>query len=399
MSGRYDLRFEVALLPIGFIILAGSVLAACGEVARPSPTTAAKAPVISSAAPGSRGGWEEKWNTVLSEAKKEGTVAIYSDWGPRTRLALSQPFKERYGINLEFSPFGRVAELTAKVQAETRAGLYLADFFGAGSSALVGDMKPEGILGPIQPLLILPEVLDSKPWTGGKLPFADKEGLALALISAVMRTNLYNTDQIKEGEISSYKDLLKPQYKGKITLGDPSTSGAGNSLVSHLGHNLWGEAETIDFLRRLLKEQQAVVQRDKRILVESVARGKFAFGLAPSIEPLAEFVALGAPIKSTLVKEDNRVTASTGGMGVPTRFAHPNAAIIFVNWLLTREGQSIFARTFGNPSSRLDASIEGIDPVYIPTPGEKYHVETEEFLAARGRWAEIARKIMEETSR
>lgn len=341
--------------------------------------------------------WETRWADTLAKAKKEGVVSIYSLWPPENRATLIKAFKDKYGIELDFTVFSRGAEMLAKVKAEERAGLKVADAFGAGETTLLVILKPEGTLAPIEPLLILPEVLDKNAWRGGKIPFTDKEGMSLSMMGIVQRTVIYNTGLIKEGEITSYKDLLKPQYKGKIAMNDPTLSGSGNAFMMHLGENLWGEAEASEFLRRLIKEQEMVIVRDNRIHVEWVAQGKYAIGLAPN-DIHYSFIEMGAPIRHALVREDNRLTASTGALGIAARLAHPNAATIFVNWLMTKEGQTIFARS-AVPSMRLDVSTEGVNSILIPIPGEKYFINSEDLVLARGKWLEIAQKVVGEATK
>ncbi len=385
-------------LSILVLVLIAGMLFACGQSQSVSPAAETKTGGAKATAAASQAGWEQKWEATVAKGKAEGRVTIYGVWVPDTRNAVTRAFKDKYGIDVEFTLFGRGAELLARVQAEARAGLYLADVFGAGNTTLLVTMKPENVLGRIEPLLMLPEVSDPKAWRGGQLPFTDKEGMAMSLIGVVMRTNAYNTEMIKEGEITSYKDLLKPQYKGKITLNDPTVEGSGNAVLAHLGLNLWGEAGTIDFLKRLIVDQDVAIQRDSRLHVETVARGKYAFALAP-FDVVYEFIAAGAPLKQAMVAEDNRITASTGGLGVPIKSAHPNATLVFINWLLGKEGQTIFARSLKNPSTRIDASTEGIDPSYIPEPGKTYYGESEEAIKAKGKWLEIAKKVMAENSK
>lgn len=112
---------------------------------------------------------------------------------------------------------------------------------------------------------------------------------------------------------------------------------------------------------------------------------------------MVEFFNLGAPVKMATVEEDTIYTSSAGAFGVPTKFAHPNATIIFINWLLTREGQTIFAKGMGNPSRRLDVPTEGFDPLLLPIPGNKYYDgDSEESLEAKKRWAVISKKVIDE---
>ncbi len=380
---------------LGCLLAVALLLAACGQpvssgtTATPSPDKGNPAPVA---------GWEQKWNDTVAKAKQEGSVSIYGIWTTEVRNALSQAFKEKYGINLEFTPFSRGADLLAKVQAEQRAGLFNVDVFGAGNPTILVTMKPEGVLGSMKDLLVLPEVLDPKGWRAGGVPFTDDQGYAISLIGVTVRTLTYNSTMIKDGEITTYEDLLKPQYKGKITVNDPSVTGTGNALVTHLGQ-IWGEEKTKDFLRRLIIDQQAPVERDNRIHLESIARGKYAIGVGPLPEMLAELIDLGAPLKIPDVKEDSRITAGAGAVGVPGKFAHPNAAVVFLNWLLTKDAQTVFAKAWGNPSTRADVSVQGINPLFVPVPGQKYYGESAEALAARGKWLEIAKNVIAEASK
>ncbi|MBI4332800.1 MAG: extracellular solute-binding protein [Chloroflexi bacterium] len=379
------------------VVLAGMILAACTQTAGPPPAAQTGPAAAAGAAESGKGGWQEQWNGLVAEAKKEASLTIYSMWTSEVRTALTRAFREKYSIDLEFSAFGKGEELAVKFEAERRAGLHLADVFGVGGTTMFSYMKPQGMLGPMKPLLTLPEVLDPKVWMGGAIPFYDKDGQTLALIGSAIKTVAYNTDLVREREITTYKDLLKPQFKGKITMLDPSTSGA-SSLI-HAGQNLWGEAEVVDFLRRLIKDQEVVITRDNRLHIESVARGKYAVAFAPSQTTLPVFIKAGAPLKMAPVVEDNRLSGSSGAMGISPRPAHPNATAVFLNWLLTKEGMSIFATSYGNPSTRLDASTEGIDPALIPVPGQKYFLETEEWMQVKDRWMEIFGRVMKETAR
>jgi len=341
----------------------------------------------------------QKWDSILAEAKKEGAVSLYTLWRPDTRVTLTKAFKQKYGINLEITPFSRGSDLLAKVKAEQTAGLFLADIFGAGGPTLVSTMKPAGVLGPVEPLLTLPEVRDPKVWSGGKLPFMDKDKLAIALIASKQPYIAYNSDLIKKGEITTYKDLLKPQYKGKITLNDPSVTGVGNAFLSHLALHIWSLEEAKQFLTQLIKEQEVVIQRDNRMHVESVARGKFAIALAPNPDNLASFLELKAPIGVVQVKEGAFVTPAAGAFALPVKMAHPNATRVFVNWLLTAEGQETFARSFGSPSMRADVSTEGINPSFVAHPGEKIFPDDEESIIFRGKMLAIAKEIIEKEAK
>ncbi len=386
------------LCAIAVLGLAGSTLWACAGA---SPPATSEKTVPAAGASASKPAWEEKWNATLDAARKEGTVTVYTVWRPEARAVLTPLFKEKYGITLEFTPFSRGADLLPKVQTEQRAGMYLADVFGAGNPTLIATMKPAGVLGSLKPLLILPEVLDPKAWRAGAIPFTDTDSMALGMRSVVLRQIVYNSDLVKDSEITSPQDLFKPQFKGKIALNDPSVPGAGNAIITHLDANWWGEAGVVTFLQRLVKEQNVDIQRDNRIVMESVARGKYSIAIAPVTDEVSHFLSLNAPIKIADLQEDNYVTPEAGALGVPTSSAHPNAAIVFVNWLLTKEGQSAFIKGFPGPGTRADVSVDGlgINPRFVPTPGKKYYTETEDWLKTSAKWLGLARKTIDEAAK
>ncbi|MBI4334725.1 MAG: extracellular solute-binding protein [Chloroflexi bacterium] len=383
-------------------LLAGCLVVSCSlwlisiGCALQSPAGPETKPSVTVAAGKARAPWEDKWEETLSRARKEGAVSVYSGWAPIHRTVLTRAFTEKYGIPLEFTPYSRGSDLLAKVQAESRAGLQLVDVFGGGNTTLIVTLKPAGAMGPVKPLLILPEVLDPKVWRGDKVPYADEEGFSVSMIGYVVPSIAYNSEQIREGELTSLKDLLKPAYKGRITLNDPSVTGAANAILSHLSLNVWGESDTASFLKRLIVEQGAFVQRDNRVQVESVARGKYSIALGTQDTALAEFLASGAPLRRAILAEDNRLATGSGAVGVSARPANPSATTVFVNWLLTREGQTLFAQSFGAPSARTDVSTEGYDPLLIPAPGKKYHLDSPQLLAARDTWLQLSRKVMDE---
>ncbi|MDP2720083.1 MAG: extracellular solute-binding protein [Dehalococcoidia bacterium] len=373
------------------LILIGLVLTGCSKstVAPPPPVTAPTAPQITQ-----KPAWETQWETTVAEAKKEGKVVVYTLWSSAARGALTTGFKNKYGIDVEFTPFSRGSDFIAKIQAEQRAGLYLADVFGAGATTLISTMKPAGLLGDVEPILILPEVKDPKVWRDNKFPYLDEGRTTIGIIGMVLPTLVVNNTMIKDGEITSVKDILKPEYKDKITLNDPTVPGSGNAIIAMMADWLWNEQEAMDFLKALLKNG-AVVERDNRTGVEWVARGKYPIGVGPHTESLAQFISMGSPLSIPNIKEPPNGTASSGGLAIPTKFANPNAAKVFMNWMLSKEGQSIFATTYLNPSRRIDASTEGIDPIFIPKPGQKIFWDEERTIKGKGRIMAATKAIIE----
>ncbi|MDZ4246645.1 MAG: ABC transporter substrate-binding protein [Dehalococcoidia bacterium] len=377
------------------LILASFIAAACKPAATPTPPPA---PVVRPTAtrvvtPTPKPEWQVKWGNALAEAKKEGKVSIYALWGQDTRVAVSQAFRDKFGIEAEFTSFARGAELLAKVKLEQNAGLNIPDVFGAGGPTFITTMKPAGVLGQIQPLLFLPEVTDTKMWNGGKLAFSDKEGNSIAMGATAQRFMVYNTNLVKKGEITSYEDALKPQFKDKISINDPTVTGSGNAVFSHLALNVWDVEKTKDFYTRLLRDQGAEVIRDNRLQIEVVAKGKHSLGIGGRIATQAEFLDAGAPI-AQVATNDVFVSHGDGVLGVPPKSPHPNATLVFVNWILSKEGHAVWVKSTGNPGLRVDAPKEGINPIFFINPEEKLFLDSEEAILFRGKMISVAKEVI-----
>ncbi|MBI4330110.1 MAG: ABC transporter substrate-binding protein [Chloroflexi bacterium] len=371
------------------------VAAGCTPTAAP-PAPAGPAPAI--AKQDSRTGWEQRWEGLVAAARKEGRVSVYGGWGPEVRTTLTQAFGKKFGIDLEFTPFARGAEMVARVQQERAAGLRVVDVYGQGGGTLMTGLKPVGLLGPLEPVLVLPEVVDPAAWTIGKFPWYDQDKLAIGMLSSAMRPVFYNSTLVREGEITSARDLLKPQYKGKIVVNDPAFAGIGNAMFSHLVHFAWNEAEASDFLRRLIKEQEAVIMRDNRLAVEWVARGKSTVGFGADAEYIMPFIRAGAPIVVPATAEGIQASSVGGSLAVAPTPPHPNGAVVFINWLLSREGQTVFTESWGTASLRSDVTSSSANPMFLPRPGERVILATEEITLMKEKDRELAKKIMDEAA-
>lgn len=375
---------------IGLLVLLGSILFACtpgASEAPAKPPEVPKAPVSATAQ-----GWEAEWATVLAAAKKEGEVTgIYTQWEPGARVALIEAFKQKFGIDLEFSPVGKGTEATVKLTAERRAGLYMSDVIGLGGTTTLLEMKPAGLLAPIEPMLILPEVKDPKNWMAERV-FLD-QGKYVIGFSATYNPYLdRNTDLVKEGDIKSYNDLLDPRWKGKIVMGDPTVSGSGNSWT-RLVVSIWGMDKAKDFMRQLAK-QEPMISRNLQVSAEWLARGKYPVGLALHSPALAVFQNAGLPVARIRVIEGGSITASGSCLSLPGgTIPHPNAAKIFINWVLTKEGQTLFAKHINRPSARVDVPApEGYNGI-VPLPGDPIRVEDEQSIMGGGALMELSKEI------
>ncbi len=354
-----------------FLLLAAGILAASCSAGQNQTTTSAT-PTASANRPSG----ETQWATVVSEAKREGKVNLYSNVSQETISALTKAFKDKYGVQIEFTT-APTTDLTQKINSERRAGLNIYDMLISGPTIM--SLKEDGVAAPIDKALVLPEVVDPQAWPEGRIPFLDKDKYVVMLTGGYISYLVVNSDQIKENEITSYQDMLKPQYKGKIVMDDPTISRSGSNWLAFVMKYGMGPDKGKTFLRQLAA-QEPVLTRDYRQAAEWVAKGKTPIGIAISQTIITEFKRAGAPIGYIRVAEGGVVHPGESCVVISNKPEHPNATILLLNWLMTTEGQTIFAKASGRPGLRRGTPTEGLDPFSIAQPGSKAYYINVDFI-------------------
>lgn len=333
--------------------------------------------------------WKIKLDALVKSAQRDRQVVIYSSLGAEPRVALSAGFKKRYGITAEFFA-GRGGEISEKLISESRAGLRLADVYLGGNTTTFTQLKPLGIVAPLAPFLVFPEVTEPGAWFGKKLSYSDAEGTSLPFAAYAVIPLAININLVRTDEVPSYKSLLNPQWKGKIILSDPTIAGG---PAKWFGAMIMPDKLGIDYMRTLAA-QEPVITRDRRLEMDWVAHGKYAILIGPKSEIATEFTKQGAPVKFLTPAEGTHWTAGSANISIIKKASHPDAAVLFTNWLLSREGQEAFVKASGLPSARIDVSTEGVDPLMIPQPGVAYlDSNTEEFVIKQTEQMKLAKEI------
>jgi iron(III) transport system substrate-binding protein len=317
---------------------------------------------------------DAEWSRVLAAAKQEGKVVVAGARGEDVTKVLTEGFEDRYGITVEYLGTGG-PELPPRVEKERSAGLYVWDVFVAGTTTLVHGLKPIGALDPIEPALILPEVKDPANWRDGKLPFFDRDHLGLSFILANRQSIYANSQQVRQEDIKSWRDLLDPRWKERILVGrDPRVSGYGQAVFQqfYMHPDLGPE-----FIRELAKQEPKLL-RDDVLAARWLAEGKYSICICSRTEG-DKLMQEGLPIRvldPRLVKEGSHVTSSNGNIALVNRTPRPNVARIYINWVLSREGQTLVSRALGDPSQRVDVPTDHVPPWEMPQPGWiKTHTE------------------------
>lgn len=288
------------------------------------------------------------WDKLVEGARKEGKVTVSLPASAELKRQIEEQFKKRFGIEVEvFTSRGSTG--VRRMADEFKAGVRHFDLHIGGSSSIISGMLDEGILDPIDPWLLLPEVRDAKQWWGGHL-WVDTAKRFIYMFQAYLPESIwYNSDLVQPSDLRSFDDFLNPKWKGKIGYLDPRTPGGGDSNWSYMWQ-IKGE----EYLKNLAT-QDLYIGRDQRVLSESLAKGRVAVMIGNTYYSFMPFVKAGLPVKPLpTLKEGTFGTGGSGNLAIIKAPAHPNSTKVFVNWLLSRDGQEVFSRGLAQATRRLD---------------------------------------------
>jgi iron(III) transport system substrate-binding protein len=317
--------------------------------------------------------WKQGWEKALSGAKKEGKVVVWGPPGELIRRGMVEGFKKAFSdIAVEFSG-ARGGEQATRIKAERDGGIYSVDLLLSGTTTAISQMKPMNALDPIEPALILPEVTDVKNWRGNSLEFSDETTrLNLVFVNMLKTPLVYNPQLAKAEDFDELPKLLDPKWKGKFVLNDPLPSGSGHVTFRWIWR-LLGPERAKDYYRKI-HASAGVVDRDQRRQIEWVAQGKYAFLLAPSDGTLGQLLERGLKLGILPEFKDyaTYITASFGSAMLINKAPHPNAATVFLNWVLTKDGQTYWSKALDHVSKRLDVPTDHLPSYVIPPPDAKF---------------------------
>lgn len=335
-------------------------------------------PVLPSATAAERKeNWNTAWEKTVSAAKREGRVAVFLYQRDSIEAAV-KAFENKFPDIQVTTASTPAAETGPRIMAERRAGKYLWDICICGPTTPYTVLYPAKALDPIEPVLILPEVLDESKWWDARHHYMDPEGRYIFVFigTAEMPNLYYNKNLVDPKEFSSYWDLLRPRWRGKLLALDPRLPGRQRVQARFLHHipELGPK-----FLQRLFSEIEVVLSREDRQAMDWLAVGKFPLCLfCGNIESAR---AQGLPVerfKTHRWQETPAVySGSNGTLTLMNQAPHPNAARVFINWLLSRAGQMAFQKIMNTPdavmeSMRTDIPKDPIPPEGRRAPGVRY---------------------------
>lgn len=331
-----------------------AVLTACGGGQQPTAQSAA--------APSDAGGTtaqslsEADWNKVVDAAKNEGALTVYtsSDATEQSFLEFEKLYPE---IDVTVEQSG-TADLITRLDQEISVKATAADVAFHAQPKWFEQRGTEGALAPLQ---VSPEVEGTK-------------GLEIGRYYTPINRNPYTIAYNKEiaQPVTSIKEFLDKVGSTKVGLLD-----AAAAPVTAYQYSQWQDAVGDDFLTKLAG-MGATVYPGGAPLTQSLASGEIGYALAVPPGYIDDLKAQGAPVEEVVPPE--APVGAQYGPGILATAGHPNAAQVFVNWLLSTQGQEMLIKAQGGAvPSEVEGSLAWDSVAVTPWGAEeqKEFIQTE----------------------
>jgi iron(III) transport system substrate-binding protein len=260
-------------------------------------------------------------------ARREGKLVLYTDMPGETIERKIALFKSRHpGIDVEFFR-GDTTQVFQRFQTETAAGRHSVDAL-TSTVRRMRHMARDKMLASYQSPATANYVKDMNP----------NHGL-WAVYALSLTSFAWNTRQVPSGqEPRSWEDLLNPRWKGKIGMQDPLQGGGVASWIATM-YQVWGEARWTDYMTRLAA--QSPMYGRYLPVQDALGGGEIAVMVAAYPDYVqATLKAKGAPVEWAVTNPVVRTPLATG---VSANAPRPNAAKLWVDFLLSADAQKVLA--------------------------------------------------------
>ena len=344
--------------------------------ATPTPTTApGQTPLptstpIPTPTPDPLVAFQAEWDALVAAAKEEGElVVILGGAASRAYRPVVEEFGRQFGIDVTAATGGDGAHVD-RILAERSANKFLVDVAHLGPTTGRTRAIPNGLYDDIKPFLVHPEVTNLDNWFGGRHWFAD-EGEQFILTHSAGPSNAvtgyYNTDLVSQEEIDaigSVFDMLNTKWAGSVVSLPLDNAGAGGTWYAIHVHPEIGSSWTDQFVRTM----DVQYTPEARTIADWLATGKvhWAMAVGAAGRDINGLAREGLPVAelTKLLKESPTLSGagSSNNTSIFTQPAHPNAAKLYINWFLSKAGQTAMQEVAAVPpdqSLRIDGIPEG----------------------------------------
>src|SRR6266850_2992668 len=305
---------------------------------------------------------------LAAAAQKEGSFALYTSFAEKDLPPLTAAFEKKYGVKVKVWRAGS-EKVVQRTLAEASAQRHEVDAIHSSAlemEALHHEQILQSVGSPRTVELIAGALRPHGEWIATYLS---------------IWVQAYNTKLIGKADLPrTFQDLLDPKWKGKLGI-------EGNipewyaTVALHMG-----EENGIRFFRDLVARNGISVRSGHSLLNNMVVAGEVPLALT-----MYQFLAEAAKRKGAAVDwfVMEPAVARMSGVGIARRAPHPNATLLFYDWLLSTEAQQLlldmdYVPTLSKlPSPLANRRFTLVDPAIALDHREKWDQSFHEVIIKR----------------
>ena len=274
----------------------------------------------------------EKKSFLEEGARKEGQLVFYTSLSLTDYPKIMPQFEKSYPFIKTNTYRATPSGVFTRVDTEARAGRNAVDVVGSAPVEM-WQLKQRKHSAPY----LSPEL---KALPSGSY---DKDGYWLGF-EVTPLVLAFNTKQVTPAEAPrSYQDLLSPKWKGKMSLGTEEYTWF-NILLESIGNK-----KGLDYMQALAKQDLHMPGSSSVMRVQLLLAGESAMAIAARGRRVTEYKQQGAPIDFRIL---DPYAGEPNFVALIQRSPHPHAALLFIDWILSEEGQTRIADAAGRISIR-----------------------------------------------
>lgn len=261
---------------------------------------------------------------IEEKARKEREVVWYTSMGLTDFPKIVDAFERAVPyVKVKANRLTQSTILT-KIDTEARAGLFAVDVVGS-APVEIWELKQRGYLAPY----LSPE-LKAFP-TGSYDPQGFWSSFEVTPIVLAFNTKLVSQDDAPH----SYQDLLQPKWKGKMNMGSDEYAWYSVMLDG------MGKVKGLEYMKALARQQLHIPGSSSIMRLQLMLAGESAITIAARGRRATEYKEKGAPIDYRLL---DPYPAEPNALTLMRRSSRPHASILFIDWILSEEAQSLMAQ-------------------------------------------------------
>jgi iron(III) transport system substrate-binding protein len=312
----------------------------------------------------------EREHALLSGAKAEGFLMLYSSMQTPSIVNLQKAFEAKYNVAVKFWRGGSEDILRRSV-VEAKAGREDVDVFESDGPVLE-TMHREELLAKVD-----------SPYTDDLITAALRPHREWVATRVNVFAAVFNTKLISKADApASYEALRDPKWKGKLGIEVDDFDWFGS-----LAHVV-GEEKVIALFRDIKAANGFSLRKGHTLLTNLVAAGEVPLGLTVYLQNIDVAKKAGAPVEPLLL---DPVIARPNGVALARKPPHPHAALLFYDFVISPDGQeALRQREFIPTSRKVDSALTGLrvhfeDPAVQLDEGDKWQRLFRETIGQRSR--------------